>query len=84
MKITSSAPAETDPVYPSVTIAVACDKEGKPYVQVSEAQTVTVKNVSGAVVKTISAEPDAKYSIADLPAGNYTLEGKSEKISIKL
>ena len=84
MKITSSAPAETDPVYPSVTIAVACDKEGKPYVQVSEAQTVTVKSQSGTVEKTISALPDAKYSIADLPPGNYTLEGKSEKISVNL
>ena len=84
LKFSTTAEAETDPVYPTVTIAVACDKEGKSYVQVSEAQTVTVKDQSGTVVKTISALPNAKYSIADLPAGNYTLEGKSEKISIKL
>lgn len=84
LTFSTTAPEEKDPVYPAATIAVACDAENKPYVQVSAAQTITVKDESGAVVKTISAEPEAKYSIADLPVGKYTLEGKDEKIMINL
>lgn len=84
LTFSTTAPEEKDPVYPAATIVVACDAENKPYVQVSVAQTITVKDESGAVKKTISAEPEAKYSIADLPVGKYTLDGKDEKITVNL
>ena len=85
LTFTTSAPEETDPVYPTTTIAVACDESKQPYLTVSNSQTITVKNEDGEVVKTIpDAQPDTKYSLSDLPAGKYTLEGETEKIAIIL
>ena len=85
MIITTDAPEETDPVYPTTTIAVACDESGQPYWIVSQSQTITVKNEDGEVVKTIpDAQPDTKYPLSDLPDGKYTLEGETEKIAIIL
>lgn len=84
LTFTTTAPEEKDPVYPAATIVVACDSEMKPFVEVSVAQTITVKDETGAVKKTIDAVPDAKYSLADLPAGKYTLAGETEEIIVKL
>lgn len=84
LTFTTNAPEEKDPVYPAATIVVACDSEKKPFVEVSVAQTITVKDENGAVKKTIEAVPDAKYSLADLPAGKYTLVGEREEIIVNL
>ena len=85
MVITSDAPEETDPVYPSATIKVACDANNQVYVEVSQTQTIIIKNAAGTEVKTIpDAAPNTKYSISDLPAGKYTLQGETEKIIINL
>lgn len=85
MVITSDAPEETDPEYPTATIKVACDANNQPYVEVSQTQTITIKNEVGTIVKTIpDATPDTKYSISDLPVGKYTLQGETEKIIINL
>lgn len=85
MEITSDAPEETDPVYPTNTIVVACDDSKKPFVEVSKAQTIVIKDESGAVVKTIEdLQPEAKYSLSDLPAGKYTLVGETDEIVVNL
>lgn len=84
LTFTTNAPEEKDPVYPAATIVVACDSEKKPFVEVSVAQTITVKDETGAVKKNIDAVPDAKYSLADLPAGKYTLVGETEEIIVNL
>lgn len=85
MEITSDAPEETDPVYPTNTITVACDENKKPFVEVSKAQTILIKDESGAVVKTIEdLQPETKYSLSDLPAGKYTLVGETDGIVVNL
>lgn len=85
MEITSDAPEETDPVYPTNTIVVACDDSKKPFVEVSKAQTIVIKDESGAVVKTIEdLQPDTKYSLSELPAGKYTLVGETDEIVVNL
>lgn len=85
LTFTTNAPAEVDPVYPAATIVVACNEEKQPFVKVSEAQTITIKNEAGTVVKTIAdAQPDTQYFLSELPVGKYTLEGKNEKIIVNL
>lgn len=84
MIISTDAPEETDPVYPTVTVTVACDETNKPYVEVSKAQTLTIKNEAGTTVKTIDAEPNAKNSLSALPSGQYTIQGETETITINL
>lgn len=84
LTITTSAPEDLDPEYPTATVMVACDNNNHPFVEVKKAQTITIKNEAGTVVKTISAVPDAKYSISDLTSGKYTLEGETETIIINL
>ena len=85
MIITSDAPDETDPVYPASTVTVRCDYVNQPFVEVSKAQTVIIKNEAGTIVKNIpNAQPDTKYSLSDLPTGTYTLQGETEKITINL
>jgi hypothetical protein len=85
MEITSDAPEETDPVYPTNTITVACDESKQPFVEVSKAQTILIKDESGAVVKTIEdLQPETKYSLSELPAGKYTLVGETDEIVVNL
>ena len=85
LTLKSTAPEETDPVYPTTTIAVACDDENRPFVEVSKTQTITIKNESGAVVKTIEdAQPDTKYPLSELSAGKYTLAGETDEIVVNL
>lgn len=79
----SEAQPEKDPEYPKSTVFVSCEASD-PYFEVSEAQTVVVKDANNTPVNNVSAEPKAKYSLSDLPAGKYTLEGKTEKIEINL
>ena len=83
MTISTDAPEEADPVYPTATIAVACDETNNPYVEVSKAQTLTIKNEQG-TIKTIDAEPNTKYSLSDLSSGKYTIQGETETITINL
>ena len=83
--IKSAAPTEADPVYPTTTVTVACDANNRPYVEVKTAQTITITNEAGTVVQTFTdAQPDAKYSLYDLPSGTYTLQGETETITINL
>jgi len=85
LTITTTAPAESDPVYPTTTVTVACDINNRPFVEVSATQTVTVEDETGTIVKTFTdAVPDAKYSLSDLPAGKYTLRGQTEIITVNL
>ena len=80
---TTNAEPEKDPEYPKSTVFVSCTGSD-PYFEVSKAQTIVVKDANDSPVMTVSAQPDAKYSLRDLPAGNYTLESETEKISIIL
>lgn len=85
MTIRSNAPDESDPVYPTNTVAVACDENKQPFVEVSKAQTIVIKDESGAVVKTIEdLQPETKYSLSELPAGKYTLVGETDEIVVNL
>lgn len=85
MIFSTDAPEETDPTYPTATVIVGCDNTNLPYVQVKREQIVIVKNEAGAVVKTIpNAQPDTKYSLSELPAGKYTLQGENETITFNL
>ena len=85
LTFTTTAPADADPVYPAATIVVACDEANKPFVQVSETQTITIKNEAGTEVKNIpDAQPETKYSLSELPVGKYTLVGKNEEIVVNL
>lgn len=85
MIISTDAPAETDPTYPTNTIAIACDEAKQPFVQVSKLQTIIIKDESGSVVKTIpDAQPDTKYPLSELSAGKYTLAGETDEIVVNL
>ncbi len=85
MIISTDAPAEADPVYPAATIKVECDEYNRPFVEVSKAQTITVKNEAGTEVRTFpNASPNTKYSISDLPPGTYTVQGETQKIIVNL
>ena len=84
MIISTDAPEEADPVYPTATVTVACDASNHVYVQVKKAQTIIIRNDEGTEVKTIDTQPDAKYSLSDLPSGQYTLQGETETITINL
>ena len=84
MTISTDAPEGADPVYPTATVTVACDASNHVYVQVKKAQTIIIRNDEGTEVKTIDTQPDAKYSLSGLPAGQYTLQGETETITINL
>lgn len=85
LTITTTVPEDADPVYPSSTVVVRCDQNNQPFVEVSKAQTVIITNEAGTIVKTFTdAQPDAKYSLSDLPSGTYTLQGETETITINL
>lgn len=83
--VTTSATPEVDPTYPASSIAVACDEHNQVYVIVKQKQTIIIKNEAGVDVKTIpDAQPDTKYSLAELPAGKYSLQAENETIEIQL
>jgi len=82
MAIKSSAPEDTDPVYPASTIAVACDGT-KVVVMVSQPQTIEVYDESSVKKAEWNAEPGTPHELV-LPVGKYTLVGEKEKIEINL
>lgn len=85
MIISTDAPIETDPTYPTNTIAVACDEAKQPFVLVSKTQTITIKDEAGKVVNTIpDAQPDTKYPLSGLSAGKYTLVGETDEVVVNL
>lgn len=86
LTITTTVPEDADPDYPTATVIVACDanNNNQPYVQVRKAQTVTITNEAGTIERTIDAQPNTKYSLSDLSAGKYTLQGDTETITINL
>ena len=78
----STAPEETDPTYPASTISVVCEGT-QVVVNVREAQTLVVRDAEGNELGSWEAEPGTPTAF-DMTAGNYTLEGKTEKIEINL
>ena len=85
MLVTTDAPEDADPVYPTTTVTVACDANNHPYVEVKTAQTITITNEAGTVVQAFTdAQPETKYSLSDLSSGTYTLQGETETITINL
>jgi hypothetical protein len=84
LSITSTAPEETDPTYPSATIAVACiEGSSDMTVRVSENQTIVIKDIAGSIIKQWDAEAGEAYTVT-LPAGAYTLSGEAETIALKV
>ncbi len=80
ISISTTAPDETDPVYPHATIHVEC-QDGNPNVltvTVSEAQHISVSG-TGEVSEEWDATVDAPYTL-NLPAGQYRLKGANEEI----
>lgn len=86
MTISSTAPAETDPVYPAATIAVVCEGT-KVLVKASKAQPIVVKNLSDVVVAEWDAVVGETHEL-QLSSGTYilegTIDGKIERIQINL
>ncbi len=82
MMITTTAPDETDPVYPHTTIQVVCaDESGKNItVSVSEAQHVTLSG-DGGVVEEWDAVPGETKTLS-LESGSYVLQGENEQLNI--
>ena len=82
LTFTTTAPKDADPVYPTSTIAVACEGT-KIVVNVSKAQTIRVYDAASAQKAEWNAEPGAPHELV-LPVGKYTLVGENEKIEINL
>ncbi len=82
MEITSTAPDETDPVYPHTTIKVVCaDESGKNItVSVSVAQHIQIIG-DGGVVEEWPAVPGEAKTIS-LQSGSYVLQGENEQLNI--
>ena len=81
MVVTSTAPDEIDPVYPSATISVKCEEgtTNNLVVNVSEAQHISIQG-SG-----FSDEWDAipgEEKKLHLDAGQYLLQGEKEQITV--
>jgi len=76
--ISSEAPAEADPEYPSATIAAECVGQ-TVVVRVTKAQHVTVEGTS----EEWDAVPEEAH-ILNLPSGIYTVIGETEQIEITL
>lgn len=84
MTISTSAPAETDPVYPSATVAVVClDNNGKVQVSVSTDQHITIRNAAGAVTREWDAVAGSPEQFT-LDAGTYMLTGNTETITLQV
>lgn len=81
--LSSTAPEEKDPVYPSSSVSVSCDESGNAYFRVSEDQHISILQGTEKK-KAIDAVVGQTYTISDLPAGTYTLRGKNDEIELKL
>ena len=82
MDISTTAPDETDPVYPHATIKVEC-QDGNPQaltVTVSVPQHITVSGIGG-FSEEWDATVDAPHPL-NLPAGQYRLIGANEEITL--
>ena len=82
MDISTTAPDETDPVYPHATIKVEC-QDGNPQaltVTVSVPQHITVSGIGG-FSEEWDATVDAPHPL-NLPAGQYRLKGANEEITL--
>jgi hypothetical protein len=80
MDISTTAPDETDPVYPHATIHVEC-QDGNPNVltvTVSEPQSITVSGAA-AFSEAWDATVDAPHTL-NLSSGQYRLKGANEEI----
>lgn len=85
MTIQSTAPEETDPVYPASTIAIAC-VEGNPgelSISVSVDQHLTLVNATGTTVSEWDAVVGTPHSLS-LSSGLYTLAGENENLTIQV
>lgn len=82
IQLTSTAPKDADPVYPTSTIAVQCE-DNKVIVRVIEDQTISISDENGTQVDIWDAATGTAHTVT-LPVGKYTLSGKTEKIILKL
>ena len=85
MDITSTAPEETDPVYPASTVAIECvdGNPGNLSVSVSADQHLTVIDAVGTTVSEWDAVVGTPHSVS-LSAGLYTLVGTDENLTIQV
>ena len=83
MTITSSKPAEQDPMPNRSTIWMKCAGENKLEVSVSENQTITILDDANNVVSTWSAEIGVAHQV-NLADGSYVLTGKKEQSGISI
>ena len=85
MTVRSTAPDETDPVYPASTIAVEC-VDGNPAnlsISVSVDQHLSIKNASDAIVSEWDAVVNTPQ-LVNLQTGLYTLVGTNENLTIQV
>lgn len=83
MVISTTAPDETDPVFPHTTIHVECADGANNFVaSVSEAQHISVTSTSGTVDEW-EAVPGESHALT-LPSGQYLLKGAKDEITIQV
>ena len=82
--ISTTAPEETDPVYPHATIYLACLNEGSGVqIHVSVQQTIRITDAEGNEIWQQTVLPNQPQDLS-LPSGMYMLYGESEHIKILL
>lgn len=87
MTITSTAPKDKDPVYPSMTVAVVC--EGNQVQVISRiAQKIVIMDALGSLKDSWNAEAGVPH-VLTLPSGTYVVvymnsAGQGEKIALML
>ena len=87
LTITSTAPKDEDPVYPSMTVAVVCEGNQVQVIS-SVAQKIVIKDASGSLKDSWDAEVGVPH-VLTLPSGTYVVvymnsDGQSEKIALML
>lgn len=82
--ISTTAPEETDPVYPRATIYLACpDGISGVQIHVSTPQTVRITDAEGNEIWQQIVLPSQPQDVS-LPSGRYMLFGEKEQIEIHL
>ena len=80
----TTAPAETDPVVPHITVSVTClESTTGVQIRVSTPQTIRILDVAGSEIWQQTVQPDQPQSVPLQPA-TYTLIGEYEQVEIQL
>lgn len=82
MIVSTDAPEETDPVYPTTTIAVECEGT-QVVVHVNADQHLRINDETNVTVDEWDAVTGTPHAI-NLSAGKYTLAGETEEITVNL